>query len=142
MATLTDNRVGEYGQDIFSLRSSYFEGRPPKWVNMHWRRFRIADIPTHDEKVFSDWLLARWREKDDLLQYFVENQRFPADDGETPNVNGGKHLKGAGWIETDVRPKKWFEFIHVFIPTAALALVVNVIVKFTGMVLRILRIRS
>ncbi|OAL51374.1 acyltransferase-domain-containing protein [Pyrenochaeta sp. DS3sAY3a] len=134
--------VGEYGQDIFSLRSTYFEGRPPKWVNMHWRRFRISDIPTQDEKVFGDWVLARWREKDDLLQYFVENQRFPADDGETPNVNGGKPLKGAGWIETDVRPKKWFEFIQVFIPTAALALVVNVIVKFTTMVLRLLRIRS
>ena len=108
---------------------------------MHWRRFRIADIPLHDEKVFGDWVLARWREKDDVLQYFVENQRFPADEGETPNVNGGKPLKGAGWIETEVRPVKWFEWAQILVPTAALALVVNVIVKFATMVLRILRIK-
>lgn len=133
--------VGQYGQDLFTLRGTYFQGRQPKSVNMHMRRFRIADIPTQDEKAFSDWLLARWREKDDLLQYFVENQRFPADEGVTPNVNGGEPLKGAGWIETEVRPVKWFEWVQIFIPIAALALVINVIVKFATMILRILRIR-
>ncbi|KAJ4366867.1 hypothetical protein N0V83_007395 [Neocucurbitaria cava] len=133
--------VGQYGQDLFTIRTTYLQGRPPKSVNMHWRRFRIVDIPLHDEKLFSDWVLARWREKDDLLQYFVENQRFPADDGETLNVNGGKPLKGAGWIETEVRPVKWFEWTQVFVPAAAMALVVNVVLKLATMVLRILRIR-
>jgi lysocardiolipin and lysophospholipid acyltransferase len=109
---------------------------------MHWRRFRITDIPTHDEKVFADWLLARWREKDDLLQYFIENNRFPADEGTTPNVNGGKPLKGAGWIETEVRPVKWYEWGQIFIPPAALALVVNVIVQMVRIVLRIVRVKS
>lgn len=136
------HRVGEYGQDIYTLRSTYFQGRPPKSVNLHWRRFRIADIPTTDEKAFADWLLARFREKDELLQYFVENQRFPADEGITPNVSGGASLKGAGWIETEVRPVKAWEFLKIFVPLGALGLVINVIVKVANMVLRLLRVRA
>jgi lysocardiolipin and lysophospholipid acyltransferase len=108
---------------------------------MHWRRFRIADIPLHDEKEFGDWVLARWREKDDMLQYFVENNRFPADEGVTPNVNGGPLIKGAGWIETEVRPVKWGEWIQVFIPSAALALVINVLIKMVNMVLRLMHVK-
>lgn len=138
---LTPDSVGQYGQDLFTLYSTYFEGRPPKSVNMYWRRFAIADIPLHDEKIFSDWLLARWREKDDLLQYFVENQRFPADEGETPSVDGGAPLKGAGWIETDVRPKLWYEWIQIFVPTAALALIVNVFIKITNIVMKVTRVK-
>lgn len=107
---------------------------------MHWRRFAIKDIPT-DEKEFSDWLLNRWREKDDLLEHFVQHGRFPADEGTTPAVNGGMPLKGAGYIETDVRPSSPLELIQIFIPPMALALVLNVIVKFVNMVLRILRIK-
>ncbi|KAF2654235.1 acyltransferase-domain-containing protein [Lophiostoma macrostomum CBS 122681] len=132
--------VGQYGQDIFTLRSTYFQGRPPKSVNMHWRRFAIKDIPT-DEKEFGDWLLQRWREKDDLLEYYVQNGRFPADEGTTPNVNGGKPLKGAGWIETEVRSSNPLEFLQIFLPPAALALVINVVVKFINMILRTLRIK-
>lgn len=110
---------------------------------MHWRRFRIADIPLGDEKVFGEWVLARWREKDDLLQYFVEHNRFPADEGETlANGSGGKSLKGAGWIETEVKPAKWFEWVQIFIPLAAFGLVINVIVKMINIVLRIMRIKS
>lgn len=108
---------------------------------MHWRRFRIADIPIHDEKIFGDWVLARWREKDDLLQYFVENNRFPADEGVSPNVNGGQSIKGAGWIETQVKPVHYGEWLQVFVPTGAFALVINVIMKMIDMVLRMLRIR-
>lgn len=104
---------------------------------MHWRRFAVTDIPLHDDKEFSDWLLARWREKDDLLQYFVEHNRFPADEGVTPNVNGGHPLKGAGWIETDVRPVNWYEWLQIFVPPAALALIVNVFVKTYKMVMKV-----
>ncbi|CAA9957888.1 hypothetical protein P3342_002717 [Pyrenophora teres f. teres] len=134
--------VGQYGQDLFTLRGTYFQGRPPKSVNMYWRRYAIADIPLHDEKEFSHWLLARWREKDDLLQYFVENQRFPADHGITPSVNGGQPLKGPGWIETDIRPNRWWEWFQIFVPTAAFGLVVNVFVKIVGIVMKVARVRD
>jgi lysocardiolipin and lysophospholipid acyltransferase len=133
--------AGEYGQDIYTLPGTYFKGRQPPSVNMYWRRFRIADLPLHDDKIFSDWVLARWREKDDLLQYFVENNRFPADEGVSPSVNGGEPVKGAGWIETTVRPVKWGEWIQIFIPTAALALVLNVVLKMVNIILGILRLK-
>lgn len=132
--------VGQFGQDLFSLRSTYFQGRPPKSVSMHWRRFATKDIP-EDENAFGDWLLKRWREKDDLLEYYIQNGRFPADEGTTPGTNGERELKGAGYIETEVRPKTPLEFLEILIPPAALALVINVIVKIVNMILRILRIR-
>lgn len=135
--------AGQYGQDIFTLRGTYFQGRSPASVNLHLRRFRIADIPLHDETVFAAWLLARFREKDDLLQYFVDHQRFPADEGESfdQSADGGKGavVRGAGWIETEVRPARWWEWIQVFVPTAAAALVVNVAVKMVRLVSRLLR---
>lgn len=138
--------VGQYGQDLYTLRSTYFQGRPPKSVNLYWRRFRVADIPTHNEEAFSEWLLARFREKDDLLQYFVDNQRFPADHGESFDqlADGGKGglVKGAGWIETEVRTAKWWEWLQVFVPLAALFLVLNVVRRFSALVLRIIRVRS
>ncbi|KAL1608665.1 hypothetical protein SLS59_001855 [Nothophoma quercina] len=132
--------VGQYGQDLFSLRGSYFQGRPPKSVNMHWRRFAIKDIPLGDEKIFADWLLARWREKDELLQQYIETGSFPADGGFGEDENG-KKVKGAGLIETEVRTAKWYEFVQVFVPTAALGLLLNVVFKLISMVLRVLHLR-
>lgn len=107
---------------------------------MYWRRFSTKDIPT-GEKEFSDWLVNCWREKDDLLEHFYTNGRFPADEGTSPSINGAKPLKGAGWIETDVRPSTPLEFLQIFIPPAAFALVINVVLKFFNMVMRILRIK-
>lgn len=108
---------------------------------MHWRRFALSDIPLGDEKVFGDWLLARWREKDDLLQYYIENNRFPADEGVTEANGNGKQVKGAGWIETEVRPLNPMEWLQIFVPGAALALVVNVFVKMFDIVLKTMHIR-
>ena len=116
--------AGQYGQDLFSLRGSYFQGRPPKSVNMHWRRFAIKDIPLADDKAFAAWLAARWREKDDLLQYYIDHNRFPADSS----------------IETEVRPARWYEFLQVFVPLAAVALCVNVVLQMVIMGLRVLRL--
>ncbi|KAF2206720.1 hypothetical protein CERZMDRAFT_52485, partial [Cercospora zeae-maydis SCOH1-5] len=71
---------GMYGQDIYTLKSSLFEGRPPKSVNMYFRRFKIADIPYQEEDAFTRWLLNRWREKDYMLDYFYKFGNFPAED--------------------------------------------------------------
>ncbi|KAF2181631.1 acyltransferase-domain-containing protein [Zopfia rhizophila CBS 207.26] len=132
---------GQFGQDLFTLRSTYFQGRRPKSVNMHWRRFATKDIPVDNSKEFEKWLLERWREKDDLLEHYIENGRFPADDGIGPTINGAQPVKGAGYIETEVRTANPLEFIQIFIPPMALALVINVIMNFFRMVLRILHIR-
>ncbi|ORY17641.1 acyltransferase-domain-containing protein [Clohesyomyces aquaticus] len=132
--------VGQYGQDLFTLRSTYFQGRPPKSVNMHWRRFSTRSIPVDDPKAFEAWLLERWREKDDLIEYYVQNGRFPADDAVGISADGKETAKGAGYIETEVKCKSGFEIVQIFLPTVAFGLVINVIFKMGRMVLRVLHL--
>lgn len=86
---------GQFGQDIFTLRSSFFEGRPPKSVNMHWRRFRISSIPTNDADAFGMWLRNRWTEKDHLLEYFYRHGAFPIGDPIAAMREGNRLEKSA-----------------------------------------------
>ncbi|KAF1990052.1 acyltransferase-domain-containing protein [Aulographum hederae CBS 113979] len=113
---------GEFGQDIFTLRSSFLEGRPPKSVNMHWRRFHVNDIPIDDDKAFEVWLRNRWREKDYLLEYFVRHNRFPADQDWMIKGAQGK-TKEAPFIETQVKSSSWEEFLMIFAPVTAFVMV-------------------
>ncbi|KAF2231206.1 acyltransferase-domain-containing protein [Viridothelium virens] len=116
---------GEYGQDIYTLRSSFFEGRPPKSVNMHWRRFYIPDIPIDDKRKFEVWLRNRWREKDYLLEHFYRTGRFPADEkwilkeGSVNSSNSGAS-RIAPFIETEIKTKNLNEFVSIFEPITAL----------------------
>lgn len=71
----------------------------------------------------------------------MDHQRFPADAGESPSVNGGAPLKGAGWIETEVRPARWWEWVQIFVPVAALLLVGNVVWKVVAILLRVGRVK-
>jgi hypothetical protein len=104
---------------------------------MYWRRFAVSTIPIDDQKAFEQWVLDRWIEKDILLEQYLQNGRFPADDkggiedGEllTNGSGGKKEPRGAGYIETEVRPAHWYEIGQVFIVLSALGLVVNVLVK-------------
>ena len=59
---------GKFGEDYFTLSSTYFQGRPPKSVNFDWRRFRVADIPLQTAEAFDGWLRDRWAEKDELME--------------------------------------------------------------------------
>ncbi|KAL8692252.1 MAG: hypothetical protein Q9218_002686 [Villophora microphyllina] len=114
---------GAYGQDIFTLRSTYFQGRPAKSVNMYWRRFPVSSIPLptssnpspQESEAFSNWLLTRWKEKEALLEGYAQNGRFPADEGHDmegdPSVG---MVKGAGFIETEVRLAHWYEVLQPF----------------------------
>lgn len=132
---------GQYGQDIFTLYSTYFQGRPPRSVNLHWRRFAVKDIPLSSQTEFEQWVLQRWREKDDLLEIYLQTGRFPADpEGvryETgKGINGWATLNkdktiadGKGYIETEVRPKTPIEFLQIFVPGAAALLLWNVVSK-------------
>ncbi len=116
---------GEYAQDIFTVRASYFGGRPPKSVNMFWRRFAVSSIPLDNPKEFDLWLRARWVEKDRLLEYYHRHNRFPADEG-VERLGNGKTRRGAGFIETEIKPNYWFEFMQVFAPMGLFALVLYV----------------
>ncbi|RPA80154.1 acyltransferase-domain-containing protein [Ascobolus immersus RN42] len=77
---------GEFGQDLFTLSSMYFSGQPPKSVNMHWRRFRISEIPYSSTTDFEVWLRERWQEKDDLMEHYLVNGFFPEDVDETDKI--------------------------------------------------------
>ncbi|GAB7363571.1 hypothetical protein MBLNU230_g4142t1 [Neophaeotheca triangularis] len=100
---------GEYAAETYTLRSTYFQGRNPASVSMHWRRFRIADMPLHDADDFHQWLLRRWREKDELLEAFMDTGRFTANEGDC--------------VEQRMGVVSQFEYLKVWMPCAlALAL--------------------
>ncbi|KAH7091052.1 acyltransferase-domain-containing protein [Paraphoma chrysanthemicola] len=129
---------GQFGQDIFTLRSTFFEGRPPKSVNMHWRRFHIDSIPIQNTKAFEVWLRNRWREKDYMLEYFNRNNRFPAEDfwkhhldlDSSSSQNGGKSIRSvprpAVQIETEVKSGNWNEFVKIFAPITSVMMALTV----------------
>ena len=94
---------------------------------MYWRRFAISSIPLSDPAKFDVWLNRQWEEKDRLLESFIETGRFPAADAATDSQT-------PGYIETEVRLKSWFEISQIFVVVAALALVLNVLVKVARIV--------
>ncbi|KAK5070451.1 hypothetical protein LTR64_000122 [Lithohypha guttulata] len=116
---------GAYAQDIFTLKSGYLEGRPPKSVSMYWRRFAIKDIPYNNEKAFELWLLARWREKDLLIENYLIHGHFPADTGVTKTAQG-QTKRGAGHLNVEIRSNHWYEFLQIFAPMGILAMVLYV----------------
>jgi len=115
---------GKYGQDYFTLRSTYFQGRPPKSVNMYWRRFRISDIPLDDHDTFELWLRERWYEKDALIEQYMTTGRFPANNVTANGMTTNEAVK-SGFIETEVKPTHWWEVGKIFVVLAAFGLVAN-----------------
>ncbi|KAF4979728.1 hypothetical protein FZEAL_4123 [Fusarium zealandicum] len=109
---------GGYGEQYFGLNSTYFQGRAPKSVNFHWRRFRIADIPLDDQKKFDLWLREQWYQKDALMEEYMTTGRFP------PMV-GSK----TGYIETQVKTRYPWEILQVFTVVGTAALIWRNIVK-------------
>jgi 1-acyl-sn-glycerol-3-phosphate acyltransferase len=116
---------GQFAQDIFTLKAGYLEGRPPKSVHMYWRRFAVKDIPLHNDKAFELWLVARWREKDLLIEQYLQNGRFPADRGAT-KYPSGKVMRGTGHSEVQIRSSHWYEFLQIFAPMGVLAMILAV----------------
>lgn len=118
------NRKGSFPDQYFTLRSTYLQGRPPKSVNMHWRRFAVSEIPLDDQKEFEAWLVARWAEKDQLLEEYHETGKFPTDLEDS--ISGGesadqKAVASAGYAEADVRLVHWTEVGQIFGVLAAVA---------------------
>ncbi|KAF4539340.1 Phospholipid glycerol acyltransferase [Lasiodiplodia theobromae] len=111
---------GQYGQDIYTLQSSFFEGRPPKSVNMHWRRFRISTIPLHSDKAFEAWLRNRWKEKDHYLDYYQRHGAFPsADPWKASSFAEMQKIRPARSIAAQVQSGSWGEFLAIFAPITA-----------------------
>uniref|UniRef100_A0A093UUS9 Putative acyltransferase n=1 Tax=Talaromyces marneffei PM1 TaxID=1077442 RepID=A0A093UUS9_TALMA len=109
---------GIYPDRYFTLRSTYGQGRPPKSVNMYWRRWALEEIPLDDPKDFEQWLLERWREKDALLDQFFETGRFPTSldsSIETQNIPAKqKDEASRGYAETEIQLARWIEVVEIF----------------------------
>ena len=102
----------------------------------------MSSIPINDAQKFELWLRNQWQEKEELLECFAQSGRFPADDGHDsegePAINGNpgaQVLKGAGYIETEVKLTHWYEAGQIFVVLAAFALVSNVLAKLWNIVL-------
>ncbi|GAO18023.1 uncharacterized protein UV8b_00864 [Ustilaginoidea virens] len=94
---------GKYGEEIFGLTSTYFQGRPPKSVNLYWRRFKITDIPLDDPREFDLWLRDQWYKKDALMEEYLDKGRFPA-----------MHGAEVEYVETEVRTRYPWEILQIF----------------------------
>ncbi|KAJ9612493.1 hypothetical protein H2200_004090 [Cladophialophora chaetospira] len=117
---------GGFAPEIFTIRSAYLQGRPPKSVNMYWRRFAVSSIPLTNAKEFDNWLIQRWREKDDILEQWYTTGRFPSDPESADSMRG---ISKDGFIETEMTLNNWMEIGQLYVVLAAFALVINVVLK-------------
>jgi len=89
----------------------------------------VSSIPLDDQKKFDAWMLERWREKDTLLEQYVSTGRFPSHelpDGKGATINNAP----GGFIETEVKPKYWWEVFQIFTVLGICAFLANVGAKF------------
>lgn len=100
---------------------------------MYWRRIAFSDIPINNAKGFETWLMGQWRIKDDLIEHYIQNGRFPADEGQNSSSVDAK--KGAGFIETEVKLAHAYEAGQIFVVLAAFALIFNILAKLWNMAL-------
>ena len=105
---------GEYGEQLFGLASTYFQGRPPKSVNFYWRRFAVADIPLDNQEKFDVWLREEWYKKDALIEQYLTTGRFPAMAGAETD-----------YIEAEVNTRRSWEIAQVFAVVGICGLVWN-----------------
>lgn len=113
---------GQYGQDIFTLRSTYFERHPQAPIHMHWRRFRVSDIPLETLEDFHAWLIERWNEKELLLEEHARTGQFPS------SINQGKS------ITTEVKLGHWWEIWQLGAVLAPLLAGIFAVPKILGYV--------
>ena len=97
---------------------------------MYWRRFAVSSIPLSDQKEFDNWLMQRWREKDELLELWYNTGRFPSDRGSADSKSG---ISADGFIETRMTLNSWLEIGQPYVVLATLALIVNVILKLLSL---------
>lgn len=121
------DRRGKFGQDYYSLRSMYLQGRPPPSVNMYWRRFAVKDIPLDDHEKFDLWLRERWYEKDVFIEQYLTTGRFP---GIVLATNGATNgVVKEEFIETEVKLAHWWEVGNIFIVLATIGLIFNILAR-------------
>jgi len=128
---------GYFAHDLYNMTSVFYLGRPPKSVNIHWRRFKIADIPVEDVDGMQKWILDRWMEKDELLDVFSKTKKFPYDPSAfaVDEVDNQSSDKGRGFIESKIRMRSTMELAQVYIPILTVVLIINILYKLYNFVM-------
>ncbi|CAO1618018.1 unnamed protein product [Sympodiomycopsis kandeliae] len=131
-----------YGQSYYTLRSIYMQGVPPPSVHLSFtiRNFSTTTSDANDastaplgaltksqleateseKQVFDEWLLKRWREKDELMNEFYKNGDFVHS-----QFASNKKLAGAYYRQRDTGVKEEAEVTpyYVCIPVRLTSLV-------------------
>ncbi|GFF60499.1 acyltransferase [Aspergillus udagawae] len=89
----------------YTFWSVFIQRRQPKEVNMHWRRYNMAEIPLGSQSEFEVWLRARWVEKDELLDRFYRTGRFATERTVSTSADDKPQTVKAsmGYVETHAR---------------------------------------
>lgn len=107
------------------------QGKPPKSVNLYWRRFAMSSIPLDDPQSFDRWMRQRWIEKDDLLESFMQHGHFPTAPTLSSSQVDGQGDEGvthpADYIETEVRQKHWWEIGQLLFGLLAAVILVRLL---------------
>ncbi|CUM45114.1 uncharacterized protein AC631_00929 [Debaryomyces fabryi] len=81
-------KPGEYGEDIYTLKSHYLKGYGPEKISYHLRGWKLSEIPLGEETEdiddvspedlvkFEEWLFKVWYEKDRMLDQFYKHGSF------------------------------------------------------------------
>jgi 1-acyl-sn-glycerol-3-phosphate acyltransferase len=78
--------LGTHLDAVYDLTIGYEDGVPSLWqylqglvhrIHLHVRRIPASELPEPPDEL-RQWLLARWEEKDELLESFYKTGRFPA----------------------------------------------------------------
>ncbi|ORY86277.1 acyltransferase-domain-containing protein [Protomyces lactucae-debilis] len=122
--TIAYEPLGEtdFAAKEYTLRSMFFEGKPPQAVHMHWRKFAVSDIPL-DDAGFQAWLFERWAEKEAMLDKFYKGQAGQRAFEDREKV-----------VLCEMGLNSTFEVASIFVPIATAALLVNILLKVSRMV--------
>ena len=90
----------------------------------------MSDIPLEDHKEFEDWLLARWAEKDQLLEECFKKGSFPSELAGSIETNGQserqKTAASEGYVETYVKLHHWVELGQIVSVVTGIAVLYKV----------------
>jgi len=84
IATVQGMKKNGLAKVVYDITIVYGDGRGssspryhlPTSVNLHVRRYLLDDLPNSDEEL-NTWTLERWKEKDALIEGFIQNGEFP-----------------------------------------------------------------
>lgn len=93
-------------------------------------------MPLDDQDKFDQWLRDEWYKKDELMEEYMLNGRFPALPTPTAEAAGKESDAKGEYIETEVKTRYPFEILQIFVVVGIVGLMWHNVAKairvFTG----------